>query len=54
MAKIGLWPPPGKQLAQRILPELKGPAPVTDHDSSTNGLINHFKEYRAAHRDDIN
>ena len=39
----------GKQLAKAILPELEKPGVVTTHDSSTNGLINHFKEYRAAH-----
>ena len=37
----------GKQLAKAILPELAGSAKVTSHDSSTNGLINHFKEHRA-------
>ncbi|RYY64420.1 MAG: glucose-6-phosphate isomerase [Chitinophagaceae bacterium] len=36
----------GKQLANRILPELDGDAPVTDHDSSTNGLINAYKKMR--------
>jgi glucose-6-phosphate isomerase len=36
----------GKQLAGRILPELSQPAPVQDHDSSTNGLINWFKKMR--------
>ena len=36
----------GKQLAQAILPELEGPAPVTSHDSSTNGLINAWKAMR--------
>jgi glucose-6-phosphate isomerase len=36
----------GKQLAGRILPELKDEARVTSHDSSTNGLINTFKEFR--------
>ncbi|MDR1728791.1 MAG: glucose-6-phosphate isomerase [Acidobacteriota bacterium] len=36
----------GKQLAQRILPELEGDAPVSSHDSSTNGLINRYKELR--------
>ena len=36
----------GKQLAKRIEPELKGQEPVTSHDSSTNGLINHYKERR--------
>lgn len=33
----------GKQLAKSILPELEGKSEVTSHDSSTNGLINHFK-----------
>ena len=36
----------GKQLANRILPELKGKAPVTNHDSSTNGLINCWKKMK--------
>jgi glucose-6-phosphate isomerase len=36
----------GKQLAGKILPELKDDAPVTSHDSSTNGLINAFKKLR--------
>ncbi len=36
----------GKQLAKAILPELKGWDQVTSHDSSTNGLINHFKQSR--------
>jgi glucose-6-phosphate isomerase len=36
----------GKQLAQKILPELKAPGPVTSHDSSTNGLINYYKDSR--------
>ena len=39
----------GKQLAKAILPELEKPGTVTTHDCSTNGLINHFKDYRAAH-----
>jgi glucose-6-phosphate isomerase len=34
----------GKQLAKKILPELKEPGPVASHDSSTNGLINEFKK----------
>jgi glucose-6-phosphate isomerase len=38
----------GKQLAKAILPELEKPGEVTSHDSSTNGLINRFKAYRAA------
>ena len=33
----------GKQLAGKILPELETPGTVSSHDSSTNGLINHFK-----------
>lgn len=33
----------GKQLANVILPELESSGVVTSHDSSTNGLINHFK-----------
>lgn len=37
----------GKQLANKILPELSGDDPVTSHDSSTNGLINRYKEMRA-------
>ncbi|MDU8924778.1 glucose-6-phosphate isomerase [Pasteurellaceae bacterium LIM206] len=36
----------GKQLANRILPELKDNTKVTSHDSSTNGLINQFKTWR--------
>lgn len=36
----------GKQLAQKILPELEGTTPVTSHDSSTNGLINLYKARR--------
>jgi glucose-6-phosphate isomerase len=34
----------GKQLAKKILPELRGAAKVTSHDASTNGLINRYKE----------
>ena len=36
----------GKQLAGRILPELRDDAPVTGHDASTNGLITAYKEMR--------
>ena len=36
----------GKTLAGRILPELEGGAPVSSHDGSTNGLINHYKTRR--------
>jgi glucose-6-phosphate isomerase len=35
----------GKQLANNILPELQSKEKVTSHDSSTNGLINAFKQY---------
>ena len=38
----------GKQLAKRILPELKDPSPVSSHDSSTNGLINAYKKMKSA------
>ena len=38
----------GKQLANRILPELLEDAPVTGHDGSTNGLINAYKAMRGA------
>jgi glucose-6-phosphate isomerase len=36
----------GKQLAKAILPELAGAATVTGHDSSTNGLIEFYKQTR--------
>lgn len=36
----------GKQLANKILPELKDDKPVVQHDPSTNGLINVYKEMR--------
>jgi glucose-6-phosphate isomerase len=36
----------GKQLANKILPELQSDEKVSSHDSSTNGLINFFKEMR--------
>jgi glucose-6-phosphate isomerase len=35
----------GKQLANKILPELMGQEKVEGHDSSTNGLINHFLKW---------
>lgn len=34
----------GKELAKKILPELHNYASVTSHDSSTNGLINYWKQ----------
>jgi glucose-6-phosphate isomerase len=36
----------GKQLAKAILPELRDSTQVTSHDSSTNGLINYYKDHR--------
>ena len=37
----------GKQLAQKIQPELDDDARVQSHDSSTNGLINYYKSLRS-------
>jgi len=37
----------GKQLAKAILPELTGEGDVTSHDSSTNGLVNYYKNNRS-------
>jgi glucose-6-phosphate isomerase len=37
----------GKQLASKILPELRAEGPVTTHDVSTNGLIDRYKRLRA-------
>ena len=36
----------GKQLAGKILPELRNDEPVSTHDASTNGLINRYKSWR--------
>lgn len=36
----------GKQLANKILPELNSADAISSHDSSTNGLINAFKQWR--------
>lgn len=36
----------GKQLANKILPELSGDDVVRSHDASTNGLINSYKQMR--------
>ena len=36
----------GKQLANKILPELEDESSVSSHDASTNGLINAFKAMR--------
>ncbi len=37
----------GKQLAKVIEPELAGGQPISTHDSSTNGLLNYYKQTRA-------
>ncbi|MEP6684508.1 MAG: glucose-6-phosphate isomerase [Parafilimonas sp.] len=36
----------GKQLAKKVLPELENNEKITTHDSSTNGLINAWKEMK--------
>jgi len=36
----------GKQIASQILPQLKDDEVVTNYDSSTNGLINHYKNIK--------
>ncbi|MEQ6121048.1 glucose-6-phosphate isomerase [Reichenbachiella sp. MALMAid0571] len=36
----------GKQLAGKILPELKSDNTIESHDSSTNGLINLYKDWK--------
>lgn len=36
----------GKQLANKILPELENEQTITSHDVSTNGLMNAYKEMR--------
>ncbi|MBE9585580.1 glucose-6-phosphate isomerase [Mucilaginibacter sp. JRF] len=36
----------GKQLAGKILPELRTADDITTHDASTNGLINQYKAWR--------
>jgi glucose-6-phosphate isomerase len=41
----------GKQLANAILPELEGDEKVTNHDSSTNGLVEQFKQWRSGKYD---
>jgi glucose-6-phosphate isomerase len=38
----------GKQLANKILPELNQKVDIATHDSSTNGLINAYKQMRNA------
>ncbi len=36
----------GKQLAGKILPELRGSDSVTGHDASTSGLIGYCRDHR--------
>jgi len=36
----------GKKLAEKVLVDMQDDAPVTAHDSSTNGLINYYKSLR--------
>jgi len=36
----------GKQLAKKVLPELRDDTEVSSHDTSTNGLINAYKKWR--------
>jgi len=36
----------GKQLAKVLLPKMQAEGEVTDHDASTNGLINAWKRMR--------
>jgi glucose-6-phosphate isomerase len=36
----------GKQLANKIYPELQSDAEISSHDASTNGLINTYKKWR--------
>ncbi|MFD2161237.1 glucose-6-phosphate isomerase [Paradesertivirga mongoliensis] len=36
----------GKQLANKILPELESDTKIDSHDASTNGLINQYKSWR--------
>lgn len=38
----------GKQLANKILPELETETIISSHDSSTNGLINCYKKWRVS------
>ena len=36
----------GKQLANKIIPELQNDEVISSHDSSTNGLINAYKKMK--------
>jgi glucose-6-phosphate isomerase len=37
----------GKQIAQKILPQLSSKQEISDHESSTNQLINYFKQRKS-------
>jgi len=39
----------GKQLANKVLPELENNDTISSHDASTNGLINAYKSFRNGH-----
>ena len=39
----------GKQLANKVLPELENNDIISSHDASTNGLINAYKAFRNGH-----
>jgi glucose-6-phosphate isomerase len=39
----------GKQLANKVLPELENNDTINSHDASTNGLINAYKAFRNGH-----
>jgi len=39
----------GKQLANKVLPELENNDSISSHDASTNGLINAYKAFRNGH-----
>ena len=39
----------GKQLANKVLPELENNDTIISHDASTNGLINAYKAFRNGH-----
>lgn len=43
----------GKQLAQKVLPQLESDERIESHDASTNGLINTFKEWRNKKTEEI-
>jgi len=42
----------GKQLAKKVLKQLHAPEAVSDHDASTNRLINHYRQHGLQQRED--